>query len=156
MTYITHSQADTLAFRAALGENLRPGDIVLLTGDLGAGKSVLARGIARAFGIEGPMPSPTFTLLIPYEGREKFYHYDLYRLADPDEFYAAGLDEYLGGDGICVIEWPQMAELEPEPAVCIEITRGACEDERRSALTCAGFARADELHTALEAWREDA
>lgn len=154
MIYKTNSQQDTQDFGAALGAQLRAGDCVLLSGDLGAGKSVLARGIARALGIEGPMPSPSFTILIPYEGREKLYHYDLYRLADPDEFYAAGLDEFIGGNWICVIEWPQMAELAPEPAVQLEIERGAGENERRIALTCAGLAQEEALCAALEAWRE--
>ena len=156
MNYLTHSQEDTLDFGTALGGALRVGDCVLLTGDLGAGKSVLARGVARALGIEGPMPSPSFTILIPYEGTKKLYHFDLYRLADPDEFYAAGLDEFIGGDGICVIEWPQMAELAPRPAVCIELTRGAGENERRISLECEGMAQEEALLAALEAWREEA
>ena len=103
---------------------------VLLDGDLGAGKSVMARGIARALGVTGAMPSPTFTLLIPYQGRIPVYHFDLYRLADPDEFYAAGLDEFVGGDGVAVVEWPQMAELEPRPALKLSIRRGGSDDER--------------------------
>ena len=98
MNYITRSEADTLSFAARLADMLMPGDTVLLHGDLGAGKSVFARGIARGLGVEGAMPSPTFTLLIPYEGRHKFYHFDLYRLNDPDEFFAAGLDEFIGGN----------------------------------------------------------
>lgn len=156
MTYITHSQAETLAFGAALGACLEAGDCVLLEGDLGAGKSVLARGIARALGIEGPMPSPSFTILIPYEGRTKFYHYDLYRLADPDEFYAAGLDEFLGGDGICVVEWPEMAQLALRPAVRVRIERGSGEEDRRFEVVPDGLAQEESLRAALAAWRETA
>ena len=104
MKYITRSEGDTLRFAGKLSEMLAAGDSVLLHGDLGAGKSVFARGVARALGITGAMPSPTFTLLIPYQGREKLYHFDLYRLNDPDEFYAAGLDEFIGGDGVALIE----------------------------------------------------
>ena len=133
MHYITRSEADTMTFARALAPMLAPGDTVLLTGDLGAGKSVVARGIARGLGIEGPMPSPTFTLLMPYEGTNsaKFYHFDLYRLSDPEEYYAAGLDEFVGGDGIAAVEWPQMAELQPTPALEIALTRGG-DDETRS------------------------
>lgn len=131
MTCITHSESETMALAARLAPMLSPGDTVLLTGDLGAGKSVLARGIARGMGVEGPMPSPTFTLMIPYavDGR-KLYHFDLYRISDPDEYYAAGLDEFVGGDGVAVVEWPEMAGLEPEPALCVRLMRGE-DDETR-------------------------
>ena len=115
---------------ARLAPMLSAGDAVLLSGDLGAGKSVLARGIARGMGVEGPMPSPTFTLMIPYEGRCPLYHFDLYRLSGPDEFYAAGLDEFIGGDGVAVVEWPEMADIDPRPALVVRITRGNGDDER--------------------------
>lgn len=128
--YQTRSEAETRAFAAVLAGMLVPGDTVLLEGDLGAGKSVVARGIARALGIAEAMPSPTFTLLIPYEGTQKLYHFDLYRLADPDEFYAAGLDEFVGGDGIALVEWPQMAQLDPRPALALRILRGEGDDDR--------------------------
>ena len=120
MIYQTRSEAETLRFASALAEMLGAGDTVLLNGDLGAGKSVMARGIARALGVTGAMPSPTFTLLIPYQGRIPVYHFDLYRLADPDEFYAAGLDEFVGGDGVAVVEWP----------LKLSIRRGGSDDER--------------------------
>lgn len=123
MVYMTRSEADTMNFAAGLASMLRPGDTVLLNGDLGVGKSVIARGIARGLNITGPMPSPTFTIMIPYEGDRKLYHFDLYRLSDPDEYYAAGLDEFVGGDGIAVVEWPEMAELEPWPCLNLEIAR---------------------------------
>ena len=133
MTYLTNSEADTLRFAGRLAPMLSPGDAVLLFGDLGAGKSVLARGIARALGVQGPMPSPTFTLLMPYatESGVPFYHFDLYRLADPEEYLAAGLDEYIGGNGIAAVEWPQMAELAPEPALEITLERVDGGDARR-------------------------
>jgi len=130
MRYLTRCARETFEFGAALGAGLRAGDVVLVSGELGAGKSVLARGIALACGIGGPMPSPTFTILIPYEGDVKFYHFDLYRLADPDEFYAAGLEEFLGGDGVAVVEWPEMADLNPAGAVRVKMERGEGEDER--------------------------
>ena len=124
LVYATTSEADTTEFAKKIAPMLSPGDSVLLTGDLGTGKSVLARGIARGLGVEGPMPSPTFTLMMPYQGRDaRFYHFDLYRLTDPEEYYAAGLDEFIGGDGIAAVEWPEMADLAPEPALEIHLTR---------------------------------
>ena len=129
--YETRSEEETMAFASRLSPMLAAGDAVLLEGDLGAGKSVLARGIARGMGVEGPMPSPTFTLMIPYEaGGRRLYHFDLYRLADPDEYYAAGLDEFVGGDGVAVVEWPGMAELDPEPALRVYLDRGAGDETR--------------------------
>ncbi len=153
MIFRTKSEDDTLAFAARLSPMLAAGDAVLLTGDLGAGKSVLARGIARGMGVKGPMPSPTFTLLVPYEaGGRKLYHFDLYRLSDPDEYYAAGLDEFVGGDGVALIEWPQMAELDPEPALDIRLERGASDDERRISIENRGVAGYDPA--ALSDWRD--
>ena len=153
MVYYTASAEDTAAFGAALAAGLGPGDCVLLRGDLGAGKSVLARGVARGLGVTSAMPSPTFTLMQPYQGRCPVYHFDLYRLSDPDEFYAAGLDEYLGGDGVALIEWPQCADLEPESAVYIDMARSAGDETRALTLTFAGLgAREAALKGALKAW----
>ena len=152
MKYVTCSEGDTLRFAGALSGMLDAGDSVLLHGDLGAGKSVFARGVARALGITGAMPSPTFTLLIPYEGKKKLYHFDLYRLNDPDEFYAAGLDEFIGGDGVALIEWPEMAEIDPVPALHVTIKRSSCGDENKREITIEAVGR--EVDSALLAeWR---
>ena len=126
----TRSQGDTFALGRALGACLRPGDTLLLSGDLGTGKSVLARGAARALGVEGPMPSPSFTILFPYEGKCPVYHFDLYRLSGPDEFEAAGLYEWFGGAGVCLVEWPETVDLDARP--CVRLTlRRAAEDGAR-------------------------
>ncbi len=152
MTYETHSEQETMMFAARLSPMLSAGDAVLLEGDLGAGKSVLARGIARGMGIGGPMPSPTFTLMIPYgNGGRKLYHFDLYRLADPDEYYVAGLDEFVGGDGVAVIEWPQMAELEPRPCLRVRLERSGDENRRRIDIENEGVAGFDP--ESLKDWR---
>ena len=104
---LTHSPAETRRLGEKLAARLRPGDTVLLYGDLGAGKSELTRGIARGLGIEGPIASPSFTILNVYEnGRVPLYHFDWYRLEDEEELYEMGMDEYLNGDGIAVVEWP--------------------------------------------------
>lgn len=136
MKYLTRSEADTLQFAGRLSGMLEAGDCVLLHGDLGAGKSVFARGVARGMGVAGAMPSPTFTLMIPYEGDKKLYHFDLYRLNDPDEFYAAGLDEFVGGDGVALIEWPEMADMDPVPCLHVTIRRGKDENEREIEIEC--------------------
>ena len=126
----TRSEDDTFALGRALGAFLRPGDALLLSGDLGTGKSVLARGAARALGVEGPMPSPSFTILFPYEGKCPVYHFDLYRLSGPDEFEAAGLYEWFGGAGVCLVEWPETVDLDARP--CVRLTlRRAAEDGAR-------------------------
>ena len=147
--YRTISEEDTKRFGAALGELLRPGDSLLISGDLGAGKSVLARGAARALGVNGPMPSPTFTLMQPYGN---LCHFDLYRLEDEDEFYAAGLDEFTGGSWIALIEWP-FEGMDIAPRVEASLGRGAAEDERLIRLTCVGMGeRTGSIADALRAW----
>ena len=130
MRYVTHSEKETFDVGVQIGETLKAGDCVLLNGDLGTGKSVIARGIARAHGITEAMPSPTFVMMIPHNGDVPVYHFDLYRMDDPDEFYQSGFQEYIYGDGICLIEWPEMAELEIKDAVKINFTRGEADDER--------------------------
>lgn len=155
MDYKTRSEADTLDFGKKIAPMLATGDTVLLYGDLGAGKSVLARGIARGLGVDEPMPSPTFTLLLPYAGRDggKVYHFDLYRIADPEEYFAAGLDEFIGGDGIAIVEWPQMADLAPEPALEIHMARGA--DDQTRAIEIENFGVAGFDPAALSEWEAD-
>ena len=149
--YRTHSQEDTLRLGAALGAHLLPGDSVLISGDLGAGKSVLARGAAQALGVTGPMPSPTFTLMQPYGN---VCHFDLYRLTDEDEFYAAGLDEFTGGQWIALIEWP-FEGMDISPRAEVSIRRGTAEDERRIEITYTGMdGREADIQRALAAWEE--
>lgn len=104
---ITTSVKETRALGARLAASLRPGDVLLLFGDMGAGKSELTRGIASGLGIAGPIASPSFTILQVYEdGRIPLYHFDWYRMESVEELYELGMEEYLGGDGVAVIEWP--------------------------------------------------
>lgn len=149
--YRTHSAEDTYQFGAALGALLAPGDSALISGDLGAGKSVLARGMASALGVTGPMPSPTFTLMQPYG---HVCHFDLYRLTDEDEFYAAGLDEFIGGAWIALIEWP-FDGMDISPRAEIAIARGEHDEDRTINL---GFDGMDDreaaFYSALRAWEE--
>lgn len=102
----TQSTEETIEFGRKLGARLVPGDVLILTGDLGAGKTQLTKGIADALGVEDDVTSPTFTIEMVYEGKDMpLYHFDLYRLDDPDQLEDTGLFDVLGGDGVCVIEW---------------------------------------------------
>ncbi len=111
------------ALGVRIGELAEPGTVVALQGDLGAGKSVLARGIARGLGIPGRVPSPTFILVAEYTtGRLPLHHADLYRLSEPSELENLGLDEVLGSDGLVVVEWAdRFAGLLPEDSLVIRI-----------------------------------
>ena len=107
---LTHSPEETRALGARLARHLTPGDVILLDGDLGAGKSEFARGVARGLGISSPVPSPSFTILNVYEeGRCPLYHFDWYRIESPEEIYEMGMEEHLGGDGIALVEWSERA-----------------------------------------------
>ena len=107
---ISHSAKETKQLGEKLAAFLKAGDVVLLDGDLGAGKSELARGVARGLGITGAVPSPSFTILNAYdEGNIPLYHFDWYRIEDANEIYEMGMEEQLGGDGIALIEWSEKA-----------------------------------------------
>ena len=104
--WVTHSTAETIALGRRLGELLEAGDVLVLTGDLGAGKTQLTKGIAAGMGVEDDVCSPTFTIGMVYEGaRMPLYHYDLYRLDDAAQLDDTGIFDVLGDDGPCVIEW---------------------------------------------------
>ena len=104
----TRSPEETFQVGKSLGEKAYPGQVITLTGDLGVGKTVFTQGLAKGLGIEEPVNSPTFTIVQVYEGgRLPFYHFDVYRLSDTDEFYAIGGDEYFE-NGICIIEWGEL------------------------------------------------
>ena len=103
---VLHDQESTEQFGAALAEKLAAGDVVALTGDLGAGKTTLAKAVARGLGVTETLTSPTFTIVQEYEsGRLPVYHFDVYRVHDEDELFEIGFDEYLNAGGICLIEW---------------------------------------------------
>jgi tRNA threonylcarbamoyladenosine biosynthesis protein TsaE len=103
----THSAAETEALGARIAERLQPGDLVVLSGDLGTGKTTLVRGACRALGFTGPVTSPTFTIGQRYAGgRLPVSHLDLYRLQTLEDEDPALLDDYLGPDGVAFVEWP--------------------------------------------------
>lgn len=142
----------TERFGERLGALLRSGDVICLQGDLGAGKTTLAQGIARGWGVQAHVTSPTFTLLNEYErsGNDgRFYHLDCYRLADAQEAWLLGLDDVLDADGVLVIEWPERIEgALPEERLWIGMEH-AGEGRRRLTLEASG-ARYEELLVALD------
>jgi tRNA threonylcarbamoyladenosine biosynthesis protein TsaE len=128
----TTSAAETEALGARIGERLEPGDVVLLSGDLGAGKTTLIRGACRALGVSEPVTSPTFTIGQRYEGgRVPVSHLDLYRLGSLDEEDPALLDDYLGPDTVAFVEWPGAGEGRlGRPALEVRLAH-AGEERRR-------------------------
>ena len=120
---LTQSPAETRALGRQLAQSLQAGDVLLLWGDLGAGKSEFTRGVAEGLNVTSTVTSPSFTILNVYdEGRIPLYHFDWYRLNGVDELYEMGMDEYLGGDGIAVIEWPsQCPEAVPDCCLAVNI-----------------------------------
>jgi len=119
-TVISRSEDESLRLGMELGKSARPGTVYALYGELGSGKTVLARGIARGLGITDDITSPTFTLLEIYEGAPPLYHFDLYRIERVSEFVELGFEEYWEGDGVSVIEWAERAAgLLPESTIRI-------------------------------------
>ena len=120
----THSFEETVDFGKKIGYLLNSGDIICLSGDLGTGKTALTNGIAKSLGIASYITSPTFTLVNEYEGRLPLYHFDVYRIAEPDEMFDIGFEEYINGQGITIIEWgEQIEEILPRQLVKIKITK---------------------------------
>jgi len=108
-TFTSHTPRETAAFAGRLVPGLRPGAVLALYGDLGSGKTCFVRGLAAALHLAAPVTSPTFTLIHEYPSDPPLYHMDLYRLSGPDALDTLGLDDYLDGNGITVIEWAERA-----------------------------------------------
>ena len=110
MKYLSKNLQDTINFAKDYAKNLKPGDVVVLYGDLGAGKTAFTKGIVEYFskGQEVAV-SPTFTIVNQYNCTPPVYHFDFYRINSEDELFAIGIEEYLYGNGICIIEWPERA-----------------------------------------------
>lgn len=121
----TNSAEETYALGKKLGEAAKPGQIYTLIGDLGVGKTVFTQGMAHGLEITEPISSPTFTIIQEYEeGRLPFYHFDVYRIADPEEMEEIGYDDYFFGQGVCMIEWANLIEeLLPENIIQVVIEK---------------------------------
>ncbi len=126
------SEEETAAFGRRLAEELGPGSLVALIGDLGAGKTTLSKYIAEGLGVTEVVTSPTFTIVHEYHtGRVPLYHFDVYRLSDPAEMEELGYEEYFFGEGVCLVEWAdRIRELLPADARMIRINTGATPEER--------------------------
>lgn len=124
------SESDTFEIGKKLAMNSKPGDIFALSGDLGVGKTVFAKGFAEGLGIKENISSPTFTFVLVYEnGRMPLYHFDMYRIADPEELEEIGYEDYFFGEGVCLVEWPsRVEELLPENTVRVSIEKDLSKD----------------------------
>ncbi len=125
MMWESFCEKDTVAIAKELGEAAKPGGIFLLEGELGAGKTAFAKGFALGLGITEPITSPTFTILQEYpEGKIPFYHFDVYRILEPEEMYEIGWENYLFGNGVCLIEWAsRVREILPDGCKTIRLEK---------------------------------
>ena len=134
--FISASEEETKKIAADFAKNLKPGDVVCLLGDLGAGKTAFTKGIAQALGSKYEPVSPTFNIVNEYPGETAIYHFDLYRLRSVDDLYSVDIDSYLYSDGVCVIEWPQIALPILDRYYKVEITYNG--EKRNIEIDCVG------------------
>lgn len=125
--YIAKNIEDTDTLADKIASQLKGGDIILLNGDLGAGKTTFTKGLAKALGVNDVVTSPTFTFMKEYSGRLPLYHFDMYRVEDEDELYELGLNEYLYMQGVCVIEWNKFEGIKDPIVIDIKVL----DDESR-------------------------
>ena len=125
MTFDSMSDADTREFARELGSRALPGQVYALVGDLGVGKTVFTQGFAKGLEISEWINSPTFTIVQEYvDGRLPFYHFDVYRIGDPEEMYEVGFDDYIYGEGVSLIEWAnRIEEILPEDVITVRIDK---------------------------------
>ena len=121
----TYSPEETFELGVSIGKNAVPGQVFALLGDLGVGKTVFIKGVAKGLGITEPVNSPTFTIVQVYEeGRLPFYHFDVYRIADIEEMDEIGYEEYFFGNGVCFVEWANLIEeIMPKNTIRITIAK---------------------------------
>jgi tRNA threonylcarbamoyladenosine biosynthesis protein TsaE len=125
MQYETNSREETFNLAKKIAEEAYPGEVFTLDGDLGVGKTVFAQGFAEGLGITEPVNSPTFTIVQIYEGgRLPLYHFDVYRIGDPEEMEEIGYEDYFYGKGISLVEWSELIkELIPENSIHVRIRK---------------------------------
>lgn len=124
MLYKSNSEKETINIASAFAKTLKPGDVVCLFGDLGVGKTAFAGGLSKGLGVTEYISSPTFTVVNCYDGRLPVYHFDVYRISDPEEMYEIGYEEYVYGDGVSIIEWPELiSEILPCDRYDVKISK---------------------------------
>ncbi len=141
MERVTNSPEETWELGRELGSRAVPGQVYCLDGDLGVGKTVFTQGFACGLGIEGPVNSPTFTILQQYDdGRMPLYHFDVYRIGDVSEMDEIGYEDCFYGDGVCLIEWSQLIpEILPEHVIRIRIEKDLEQDFSYRRITVEGL-----------------
>lgn len=128
--YISNSEEGTRKAAAEIAAGLKPGDVIALNGDLGAGKTAFVKGIAEYFSCEDDVTSPTFTLVNEYGGDVCIYHFDVYRLENPSIEECDWMDDYFFGDGICIIEWADnIKSVLPADSIRIDILKDPLKGE---------------------------
>jgi len=131
MIFYSYSPAETEAFAAAVAKKLCPGDVIAFNGGLGAGKTTFTRGLASILSPNAFVSSPTFALVNDYGGKAPFYHFDMYRISDPDDLYFTGFYDYLENGGILAIEWSENIDYAlPENTIRITLER-ISDNERK-------------------------
>lgn len=125
MEYNSFSPEETYNIARELGEKVTPGTVICLNGDLGVGKTLFSQGFAKGLGIEESVNSPTFTIVQVYdEGRMPLYHFDVYRIDDPEEMEEVGFSDMIYGDGVCLIEWANLiSDILPEQYMTVTIEK---------------------------------
>ena len=124
MEYISRSVAETEAIGQELAGQLSPGTVLAYLGDLGMGKTAFTRGLARGLGCTGRVTSPTFTIVNEYDGRIPLFHFDMYRLADSDDLFDIGWEDYLDRGGVCAVEWSErITDALPDDTLYVTIAR---------------------------------
>lgn len=131
MEIVVKDSEETVRLGEIIGKSLKPGTIIALKGDLGAGKTVLVKGIALGLGVEDDPVSPTFVIMNAYEGRIPLYHFDLYRVSGADELSGIGFEEFLFGKGVAAVEWAERIE-EILPGYTIHINIAIPENDHES------------------------
>ena len=132
----TNNAKETQQLGRLIGESLVGGEIIAMTGDLGAGKTTMTKSIAKGLNIDEHITSPTFTIVNEYDGRLKLFHFDVYRIGDIEEMYDIGYEEYFYSGGVCIIEWANLIEeILPEDTINIEIST---LDENKREFTITG------------------
>lgn len=149
---ISKSHSDTFLLAQTFADHCSGGTVLLLDGDLAAGKTVFAKGLGAGLGVKETIKSPSYTLMCSYQGRLPFVHFDAYNLQSLDDFYALGFDEFLEADTVALIEWASVIRQGfPAPYVHLQIQMGAEENERLLIFTPYGT----EAEALLERWWEN-